>query len=549
MKPTALFISILVLGATVVSAGTFEPATYLAEPQVDVLNRTVANAQFGKDLFGGPYATAVVGNVDVYDRFPYVEARYFQIVSDPSWNRLLMGEIGRGLDAYDGKNEAFGALAAPRGLSTDALGRVYVADSGNNRVVVFQSETEFDHIELHPLYTIDNLNKPFDVAYSDGGTPFDEADDRLYIANTGANEVRRYEMTDDGMHFTHAVGELGSGQGSFAGPMALTVGRSEGKHSDDVYVTDAHNRRIVHLRDTGASLAWSGEARHDLGTITSLDTDHHGNLYAAAPQMGQVAKFTGSLMNVANLDADIVRPRNFHVPFANVTDHRTGERSRAGQGNGIIVEEWAGDSGLRLVNLGIEVNDATAADDDGATVRMTLTDHADVTAEIVDKESGDVIARHDAGVLAAGPATLRFDAEDFVAAWDAREYTLTLSAASTYNDKMVTKMEMPIELNSEGTPSLPDKLTMLGNRPNPFNPVTTIRFVVPQGANRNYSLKIYDVRGRLVRDLAAGQIGSGLQEVTWNGRNNGGTSVSSGIYLYRLEVGAERLTGKMVLVK
>ena len=404
MKPTALIISILVLGAATAGAGTFEPATYLAEPQVDVLTRTVANEEFGRDLFGGPYATAVVGNVDVYDRFPYLEARYFQIVSDPSWDRLLMGEIGRGLAAYNGKGQAFGTFASPRGLSTDAFGRVYVADSGNDRVVVFQSSTEFDRIELLPLYEITGLSKPHDVAYSDGGTPFDESDDRLYVANTGNNEVRRYALTDEGAQFTDALGELGSGQGRFAGPMAITVGHRDGAHCEDVYVTDAHNGRIVHLRDSGSSLAWSGSVKHELGTITSLDTDHHGNLYAAAPQKGRVTKFTSSLMSIANYESDSNRPRSFHVPFANVTDHRTGEKSRAGQGSAILVEQWSRDSGIRMFNLGVEMKDAVAVTNDGAAISMTLTDHATVTMEIVDPTNGSVVARRDGGHRQRRPA-------------------------------------------------------------------------------------------------------------------------------------------------
>jgi flagellar hook assembly protein FlgD len=62
-------------------------------------------------------------------------------------------------------------------------------------------------------------------------------------------------------------------------------------------------------------------------------------------------------------------------------------------------------------------------------------------------------------------------------------------------------------------------------------------------------VRIYDVQGRLVRQLAKGQIGSGLQESRWDGRNDDGVSVGSGVYLYRVEVGHERFNGKMVLVK
>ena len=151
MSRTALMISILVLGVAQASAETFKPAPYLAEAEVDVLTKRVANEQFGRDLFGEPYATVVVGNVDVYDRFPYLEARYFQVVSDPAWNRLLLGEIGRGLSAFDGSASSFGGLKTPRGLSTDGRGLVYVADSGNDRVLVFRTVSEFDQIRLEPV--------------------------------------------------------------------------------------------------------------------------------------------------------------------------------------------------------------------------------------------------------------------------------------------------------------------------------------------------------------------------------------------------------------
>ena len=110
-RTSLIIISILVLGACTASAGTFTPAPYIAEAQVDVLTKTVANEMVGRDLFGQPYATVVVGNVDVYDRFPYLEAHYFQIVSDPSWSRLLLGEVGRELVAYDGANSSFDSSA------------------------------------------------------------------------------------------------------------------------------------------------------------------------------------------------------------------------------------------------------------------------------------------------------------------------------------------------------------------------------------------------------------------------------------------------------
>jgi len=549
MNRTALIITILVLGAATAGAETFKPTPYLSDPMVDVLTRNVANAQFGRDLFGDPYATVVVGNVDVYNRFPYLEAHYFQIVSDPAWNRLLMGETDRGMAAFDGDGSAFGHLAAPHGLSSDERGHVYVADTNNDRIVVFQTVSEYDNVSLQPLYVIDGLNKPFDIAFSDAGTPFEAGDDVLYVANTGRNEVRRYALADGSARLTATLGELGSGDGHFAGPMAIAAGHREGVASGDVYVADAHNSRIVALHDDGSALAWAGAVSHRLGVITSLDSDHWGNVYAAAPQTGKVAKFTPSLLPVADFSAATNHPRAFHVVFANVTDHRTGTESRAGQGTGILVDEWNGQSGIRLLDLGVDVRDAVAARDRSPAVTMTLTDNARVTAEIVDPRNGQVVARHETGVLGAGPQTVRFSDDDYVAQWSAGDYRVKISATSTYDDGSSSQVDIPIALTGSGGPALPDRLTLLGNMPNPFNPSTTIRFSVPAGPSRDYTLRVYDVAGHLVRELARGQATPGLHEVQWDGRDHRGEPTSSGIYLYRLTVGTEKLTGKMALLK
>jgi hypothetical protein len=361
--------------------------------------------------------------------------------------------------------------------------------------------------------------------------------------------VRRYALSDTGARLTAAIGDLGSGDGHFAGPTAIAVGRRNGGNCEDVYVADTHNGRLVQLRDTGAALAWNGSTSHSLGLITSLDTDHWGNVYAAAPQAGRVVKFTASLFPVANLAGDIQRPRSFHVVFANVSDHRTGTQSRAGQGAGILVEEWGGQSGLRLLNLGVELTDASVVDNRDAAIGVTLTDHAAVSAEISDPRTGVVVACHEAGVLDAGRQTIRFAAGDYVSTWNAGEYRVTLRARSTYDQSTLSQVELPITMIGAGGPAFANRFALLGNTPNPFNPTTTIRFTVPTGPNRPYSLRIYDVQGRLVRELASGQIGGGLHEVRWDGRDTRGDGSSSGVYLYRVQVGAEQLTGKMVLLK
>jgi beta-glucanase (GH16 family) len=84
--------------------------------------------------------------------------------------------------------------------------------------------------------------------------------------------------------------------------------------------------------------------------------------------------------------------------------------------------------------------------------------------------------------------------------------------------------------------------------PNPFNPSTTIAFELAEPAT--VTLGIYDVAGRLVRTLAAGEpTGAGRHEATWNGRDAAGQAAPAGVYFYRLDAGGQSLTRRMTLLK
>jgi len=83
--------------------------------------------------------------------------------------------------------------------------------------------------------------------------------------------------------------------------------------------------------------------------------------------------------------------------------------------------------------------------------------------------------------------------------------------------------------------------------PNPFNPATTIRFAVKEPAT--VKLLIFNLRGELVRTLADGELSRGLYEKRWNGRDNAGRAVASGLYFYRLQIGAKTFQGRMQMVK
>ncbi len=95
---------------------------------------------------------------------------------------------------------------------------------------------------------------------------------------------------------------------------------------------------------------------------------------------------------------------------------------------------------------------------------------------------------------------------------------------------------------------LPKAAALSQNYPNPFNPSTTIRYQVAEQSH--VSLKIYDVRGRLVQTLVNEVKDAGDYSIQWNGLESSGQQVSSGIYLYTMETGENfKSTRKMVVLK
>ncbi|MCB0258438.1 MAG: T9SS type A sorting domain-containing protein [Calditrichaeota bacterium] len=80
-----------------------------------------------------------------------------------------------------------------------------------------------------------------------------------------------------------------------------------------------------------------------------------------------------------------------------------------------------------------------------------------------------------------------------------------------------------------------------------YNPSTTIRYDLAQVVK--ISLKIFDSGGREIRTLAAGRQSAGTHSLVWDGRNEKGEPVASGVYLYRLRAGSSIAARKMLLVK
>jgi hypothetical protein len=112
--------------------------------------------------------------------------------------------------------------------------------------------------------------------------------------------------------------------------------------------------------------------------------------------------------------------------------------------------------------------------------------------------------------------------------------------------------ELPVQVNGDATDVLAGlgpvtRFAMAQNFPNPFALDTRIAFALPEAAA--VDLRVYNVQGRLVRTLVNERVPAGRHVASWDGTDEAGSRVSSGIYFYRIATEGNRAERKMVLLK
>jgi hypothetical protein len=94
--------------------------------------------------------------------------------------------------------------------------------------------------------------------------------------------------------------------------------------------------------------------------------------------------------------------------------------------------------------------------------------------------------------------------------------------------------------------ALPSTFELSQNFPNPFNPQTSFTLSLPEKSD--YSVRVFNVAGQTVKTFE-GHLGAGVHTITWDGKNQNGAQVASGMYFYRAEAGSHQQTHKMMMLK
>ncbi|MBO6620974.1 MAG: T9SS type A sorting domain-containing protein [Balneola sp.] len=181
-------------------------------------------------------------------------------------------------------------------------------------------------------------------------------------------------------------------------------------------------------------------------------------------------------------------------------------------------------SNLELIKSELSdiVNDASVSENHNANGRYSLA----IASTKAISESGEVVS-----------LTFRLKDENSspslsILRFQANEVDLTATAVS----------------NEDVALNVPDEFNLYQNYPNPFNPSTTIGFDVPNGKTQ-IRLEIYNILGQRVKTLVNDVYSAGRYKVTWDGTNNIGGRVSTGVYIYRIQAGDIVQSKKLTFIK
>ena len=94
---------------------------------------------------------------------------------------------------------------------------------------------------------------------------------------------------------------------------------------------------------------------------------------------------------------------------------------------------------------------------------------------------------------------------------------------------------------------LPHAFNLYNYYPNPFNPITTLRYDIPE--NSHVTITIYDMLGRQVKTLINQTQNPGYKSIIWDATNDYGKTMGAGVYLYQIHTGKFTQTKKMILLK
>ena len=375
-------------------------------------------------------------------------------------------------------------------------------------------------------------------------------DPDLFIANAGSRNNSLYRNDNGGQFVKITTGAIVNDGGS-------AIGCSWGDYNNDGYldlfVTNFLNQNNFLYRNNGdgtftkiTSGAIVSDGGNSVGSTWS-DFDNDGDLDLFVGNDGQnnfLYSNNGNGQFTRITSGDIVNTggSSFGLSSGDFDDDGNPDvfvANRAGQTNFLFVNDGNGNSWLNVKCIGVVSN--TSAIGVKVSIMATINDTLVWQTREISAQTGynsETLRAH----FGLGDATL---IDSLRVIWpsgtiDVFEGFLPNKSVSITEGGEITGIEKTDRVVLES-------FILSQNYPNPFNPQTTIEYSLTTASH--VVLKIYNLRGQVIKTLVNEPQGTGMQTATWTGENGQGQKVSSGVYIYQIKVGDFITRKKMLLIK
>ncbi len=467
----AVHLSNAVLGRTkddFTSAGLLIPVTLCnyGKTPVPRFNRSESLHWFENDCMSSPYG--IVADIEICEGGPDFNHDYL-FVSDLGGDKIVGSDQDDWVGEFGVRGSGHGQFWGPRGICTLEGYYYFVADMFNDRVVAYIYYNELEEpwfYENFDLYA--DFNRPRDVAAKER-RPGDILN-RSYIAiaDEGNHRIVLFRWVP-AFGWERNYGQYGSGQGRFMWPSSVCFGREPDSswQTNDLFVTDYGNRRLVKLRVGPDLITWAGSYQFPVDAeLSSVDVDNNGLVYVVDRHNGKVYKFTpgpassgptllGIWGETGTQDGQLYHPNTIEVAHGRYVPYPNPWVPLTGLGDVFITESWGNETGVRrfviaadIVNLNAEWVPFNESTGQGNFIwwNYHLTDCATVTEQVL--LGAEVCTTYTRGVLNWGSQG---------GAWPVTGhphgtyYTVKITANSTYDPTIVLEKTLDVYVDTLST--------------------------------------------------------------------------------------------------
>jgi len=450
-------------------------------------------------------------------------------------------------------------LNTPKGIAVDpTTGKLFVADYENRRILRWSSADKMvngaaaeavlgqpDFVTVTGGTSSSKVSRPYGICVDAAG--------RLYVADMTNNRVLRFDNASTIASGSPANRVLGQADFTTATANAGGISASTMWSPIGVFV-DGAGRLWVGERDNKRVLRFDNVA-------TKSNGDPADGVLGQPDFVTNTSGLTASTMTRAygvTVDGSGRlwvgdRDNNRVLRFDNAASKANGAAA-----DGVLGQTDFVSSSMARTQAGLEGPRGVFVDASG---KLYVTDEAnnrimvynDAAAKANGANADNVLgqAEFNVKVTPTPPNAGSLNYPEFMWVDNTNHH---LWVADEYNNRIL-RFDLPVTTDvEENSSDIPNSYELLNNYPNPFNPSTNIQYGLPHQSN--VTLAVYSLLGQEVRSLASGVQNAGSYRVTWNGKDNNGAQMSSGVYFFRLyaqplDGNAQPIvrTNKMMLLK